>query len=170
MSAKDDFFKKVRENANSNEELRSKVKSDINAYRSAVYDLTKQIENWLHASGVEVSTTENNFRDETILTRQGCEDLSAYQIHVCGIKNGEKVAIIAPEGIYGGRGTKGWASLTIDTPYRVPRTLKFTLRLADNGTWTIRPGDDTASVYASPIREEIPLTEESFFRAIQSLA
>lgn len=170
MSAKDDFFKKVRENADSDEERRSKVKSDINTYRSAIYDLTKQIEIWLHGSGVGVSTTENNFRDETILTLQGCEDLSAYQIHVCGIKNGEKVAIIAPEGIYGGRRTKGWASLIIKIPNQIPGTLKFILRFTDENNWTIKTGEDVASMYASVIDEEIPLTEESFFRAIQSLA
>lgn len=170
MSAKDAFFKKMKENSSSKEELRSKVKTDKDFYRGAIFDLTKLFETWLHGSGVKVTTTDNNFSDETILTRQGCEDLSAYQVHVCTIENGENIAFLTPEGIYGERGAKGWASLTINTPSRAPRTLKLTLRLADNGTWTISPDDNVASVYASPIREEMPLTEEVFFQAIQSLA
>lgn len=170
MSAKDAFFKKLKENNISQEDLRAKVKTDKAFYRGAIFDLTGLIETWLTGSGVKVTTTDNNFNDETILTRQGCEDLSDYKVHVCRIENGGKVAIVAPEGIYGGRESKGWASLTIDTPNRSPRTQKFSLRLADNGTWSIRPGDAAAILYTSTIREEMPLTEESFFRAIQSLA
>ena len=170
MSAKDDFFKKVKENNSSQEERRSKVQTDKVFYRGAVFDLTELFESWLRGSGVKVTITDNDFSDETILTLQGCEDLNTYKVHVCRIENGEKIAVLAPEGIYGERGAKGWASLTINTPNSAPNTLTLTLRLDNDGVWNIGPGDNAADVYASPFEKEMQLTEESFFLAIQSLA
>lgn len=170
MSAKDVFLKKLKENSSSQEERRAKVQTDKTFYRGAIFDLAELFETWLRGSGVKITTTDNDFSDETILTHQGCEDLNTYKVHVCRIENGENIAVLAPEGIYGERGAKGWASLTINTPNRSPRIQKYTLRLADNGTWTISPGDSAADIYASPIREEMPLTEEVFFKAILSLA
>lgn len=170
MSAKDDFFKKVQENNSKQEDLRASLQARRTSFRSAMFDLTKQVDHWLHGSGVEVITTERNFHDETIITFNGCEDLSLYSAAVCKISNGTKTATIEPLGIHLRKETKGWASLTIDTPNRAPRTQRFIMRLIDDGTWTIRNDDASSSIHEPLIKQETPLTEESFFQTISSLA
>ncbi|WP_283647538.1 hypothetical protein [Hafnia paralvei] len=170
MSAKDEFFKKVQESNNTQEDLRSRVQANIMSFRAAMFDLTKQVDSWLNGSGIGVTTTEQSFRDETILMLPGCENLSSYKASFCKMQNGSKMAIIEPIGIYGGTATKGWASLAIDTPNRAPRIQKFILRLNDNGTWSIRNDDAPSSMYEPLIKPESPLTEDSFFQTISPLA
>lgn len=170
MSARDGFFKKVQENQNNQQDLLSKVRADVMSFRAAMFDLTKQVENWLNGSGVEVFTTENLFNDESISFIQGCEGLSTYKIAACRIKNGAKTAALEPVAVYGGRATKGWASLTIDTPNRAPRIQKFLLLLGEDGLWKIRNDNMPTHMNDSLIKQEYELNEESFFQAIESLA
>lgn len=170
MSAKDAFLKKVQENKSNQEDLRSIVQAHRTSFRSAMFDLTKQVDHWLHGSGVEVITAERNFHDETIITLNGCEDLSSYSVAVCTMSNGTKTATIEPLGIHLRKGTKGWASLIIDAPNRAPRTQRFIMRLIDDGTWTIRNDDVPSTIHEPLIKPETPLTEESFFQTISSLA
>jgi len=170
MSARDGFFKKVQENQDNQQNLISRVQADVMSFRAAMFELTKQVEQWLHGSGVEVATTEKLFNDESVSFIQGCEDLSTYKISSCRIKNGPKTAVIEPAAAYGGKATKGWASLTIDTPNRAPRIQKFLLRLGEDGTWTIRNDDMPSNMHDPLIKQEFALTEETFFQAIESLA
>ena len=170
MSAKEGFFRKVQENQNNKKDQLSQVKADVTFFRSAMFDLTKQIETWLDGSGVQVVTTEQHINDESISFIDGCEALSTYKIAVCTMQNGPKVAVVKPASVYGGTASKGWASLTIDTPNRAPRIQRFLLRLGEGGTWTVRNDDMPTNMHDSLDKQEYKLTEENFFQAIQPLA
>ena len=140
------------------------------SFRSAMFELTKQVEQWLHGSKLEVATAEKSFNDESVSFIQGCESLSTYKISSCRIKNGLKTAVIEPAAAYGGNATKGWASLTIDNPNRAPRIQKFLLRLGEDGTWSIRNDDMPSNMHEPLVKKEHALTEDTFFQAIDSLA
>lgn len=166
MSAKESFFKKVKENKSNQEEFANKIRSDIGSFRNKMFELTKDIDMWLHGSGVEVVISEVPFNDGTISAIPGIESLSNYKSSVCRMKNGSKTALLQPEGIYGGE-NKGWASLTIETPERHPATQRFLLRVRSDDSWVIKK--EYTKQFVSKYDEK-DLTESSFFEAIESLA
>lgn len=170
MSAKDDFFKKVQENNEAQQTHEERVKSDIQVFRSRMSSLAKQVEQWLHGSGIEVSITEKHHHDESIMCQlNNNTNLDRYTIASVSLKNQTKIATLNPVGVYGG-GARGWVSLVVDTPSRAPRLQQFLLRLdKEEDNWTIR-SDIQPVGRPGQLPQSDPLTEETFFKAIESLA
>lgn len=92
MSAKDDFTKKVQQGSINMANLENKVKSDIQNFRAALYELVKEIEEWLHNTGVKTDVTEATFTDESIDLVPEVKHLSNYKASFVTIKNGMKSA------------------------------------------------------------------------------
>jgi len=172
MSARDNFMKKAQENSASQQNLTEKVKRDTQNYRARLHDLTKQIDEWLHNTGVAVSIKETNFRDENISFLPDGESLSQYRANTLTMKHGQKTALLEPVSVYG-EDARGTVLLSIDNPNRSPRDEKFILQLDKAGLdWTIRRAvnPSTITMNSPLVLPENPLTEESFFGAIESLA
>lgn len=92
MSAKDDFTKKVQQGSINMANLENKVKSDIQNFRAPLYELVKEIEEWLHNTGVKTDVTEATFTDESIDLVPEVKYLSNYKASFVTIKNGMKSA------------------------------------------------------------------------------
>lgn len=167
MSAKDAFFQKIQDNKAAQQSQEDKVRQDIQNFRTGMVQLTQQIQQWLDGSGVEVTITDIDFQDETLITmEERIRNLSHYSNVIMKIKNNNKTAVISPLGVYGG-GAIGWASLIIDNPSQAPRQEKYILRMSDeDNTWSIRQ-DRTPM---GNMLENIQLTEDIFFQVISSLA
>jgi hypothetical protein len=166
MSAKDAFFKKVQENNEAQQSNEERVRTDVKSFRARVFSLSKDIEQWLHGSGIQVSQSEVLLNDETVSYALGNNADGRYNITQIRLQNGDKNAVLKAEGLYY-MGPTGCLSLTITNPYRAPSQTKFTLfmRVANQQEegWTIvRDGQK------SP--EGKRLTEDEFFSAIESLA
>ena len=170
MSAKDAFFKKVQENNNAQETHVERAKTDIEKFRTSMATLAQQIESWLKGSGVEVSVTEDRHHDESIGHVLGSGyNLGQYQIVSVRLKNNTKTGMIKPDAVYG-YGAAGRATLTLENPDRAPRTAKYFLILSkDDHSWSIRPENQPPAQPGQP-RQSYPLTEENFFKVIETLA
>lgn len=170
MSAKDVFLKKVQENNNSQASRIERAKEDIKTFRTRMKDLVNQVDEWLKGSGVEVTIIENEHHDSSIAIMAGdSSNLGRYPVSSIRLKNGTKTASITPIAIYG-YAAAGRATLTLENPNRAPRTVKYCLILdKDDFSWYILPENQPAARPGQP-RQRDPLTEEIFFRAIESLA
>lgn len=166
MSEKDAFFKKVQENNEAQQSNEERVRTDVNSFRARVFSLSKDIEQWLHGSGIQVSKSEVSLNDETVSYALGNNADGRYNITQVRMQNGEKNAVLKAEGLYY-VGSAGCLSLTITNPYCAPSQTKFTLfmRVANQQEegWTIiRDGQKSPQGKI--------LTEDEFFSAIESLA
>ena len=170
MSAKDVFFKKVQENNDSQASRIERAKEDIQTFRARMKTLVSQVDEWLKGSGVEVTIIENEYHDDSIGIMAGnTSNLGRYLVSSVRLKNDTKTASITPIAIYG-YGAAGRAALTLENPNRAPRTTKYFLTLnKDDLSWYIHPENQPAARPGQP-RQSDPLTEETFFRAIESLA
>lgn len=162
MSAKDNFVKQVQENNEAQQSNEERVKKDIQEFRSRVFSLAKQVEQWLHGTGVQVSIGSKRLDDETVSFALSNSTCSSYEITTVQLRNNTKSAKIEPEWLYG-FGLKGSVVLVIDTPNRSPRQQKFGLCMGPDESWIIsREGQRRG--------EGETLTEETFFMALESLA
>jgi|APAga8741243762_1050094.scaffolds.fasta_scaffold02047_10 hypothetical protein len=170
MSAKDAFFKKVQENNDSQAARIERAKEDIQTFRTRMKVLVNQVEQWLKDSGVEITIIENEHHDDSVGIMAGdSSNLRRYLINSIRLKNGTKTAAITPIAIYG-YGAAGRAALTLENPNRAPRTTKYFLTLdKDDLSWYIHPENQPAARPGQPRQRDL-LTEESFFRAIETLA
>ncbi|QJT82294.1 hypothetical protein [Kosakonia sp. MUSA4] len=165
MSAKDDFFKKVKENRNSGEEHAERVRQDITLFRSRLSELAEQITQWLQGSGIEITRTETLLNDDSVKQFPGNGTDGTYKTPQVNLKNGEKVAELKAECLYGAG--LGCVSLIITNPYRAPSKTTFKLYMniknqPEEG-WMIK-------IEHMPIHHAKLLTEEIFFGAIEALA
>ncbi|WP_033569910.1 hypothetical protein [Dickeya undicola] len=169
MSSKEDFFRKVQENKDTQHESFKKTRSDIMSFQADLHALIKQIEMWIDGSGLQVITTENTFNDNTVSILPWGKDLQKYKATSCKLKNQNRTAVIVPVGVYGDH-YKASISITIDNPNRAPREEKFILTLEDRNTWSIRR---ESLMRYSPSHKDEPsqlLDENIFFMAISGLA
>lgn len=122
MSVKDDFFKKVQENNDSQASRIERAKEDIQTFRASMAALVKQVEEWLKGSGVEVTITEDEHYDDSIGILLGSTtNLERYPVTSIRLKNNTKTGSIKPLAIYG-YGAAGRAALTLENPSRSPRS------------------------------------------------
>lgn len=166
MSAKDEFLRKVQENNEAKQSNEERVRADVNSFRTRVFSLSKDIEQWLHGSGIQVSQSEVSLNDETVSYALGNNADGRYKITQIRLQNGDKNAVLKAEGLYY-MGATGCLSLTVTNPYRAPSQAKFTLFMhvanQQEEGWTItRDGQKSL--------EGKLLTEDEFFSAIESLA
>lgn len=170
MSSKDAFFKKVQENNDSQAARIERAKEDIQTFKTRMKDLVNQVDKWLKGSGVEVTILENEHHDSSIGIMAGnTSNLGRYLVSSIRLKNDTKTASITPIAIYG-YAAAGRATLTLENPNRAPRTTKYFLTLdKEDLSWYIHPENQPAARPGQP-RQRDPLTEESFFRAIETLA
>jgi len=166
MSAKDAFFKKIQENNEAKQSNEERVRADVNSFRARVFSLAKDIDQWLHGSGIQVSQSEVLLNDDSVGFSLGNNADGRYKITQVKLQNGDKNAVLKAEGLYY-IGATGCLSLTITNPYRTPSQTKFTLfmRVANQQEegWTITK-DGQKSLQGQL------LTENEFFTAIESLA
>ncbi|TBL63852.1 hypothetical protein [Hafnia paralvei] len=162
MSAKDGFLKKVQENNEAQQSNEERVKKDIQEFRSRVFSLAKQVEQWLHGTGIQVSIGSKRLHDETVSFAMGNSAHGSYEVTTVQLQNNTKSARIEPEWLYG-LGLKGSVELVIDTPNRSPRQQKFSLCMGPNESWLISRDGQRKN-------EGETLTEETFFSSIESLA
>ncbi len=71
MSAKDIFIKKINENSEIQTSYEEQIKADILVFRKRMFELAKQVEEWLNGAGVKVETTEKTLVDQTIHIQMG---------------------------------------------------------------------------------------------------
>lgn len=172
MSAKDDFKKRVQQGSVNRENLENKVKSDIQFFRARLYELVKEIEGWLHNTGVKTDVIDAPYTDESIDSLPEVKHLSNYKASFVTINNGMKSASLVPLGVYGGD-VSGWCRLLVQKSSDVE---KFLLKLKkDDHTWTIKREVDLTTIsYLAAHRPMTPpeqeLTEDTFFQAIADIA
>ncbi|EIW9060042.1 hypothetical protein A8C15_26445, partial [Klebsiella pneumoniae] len=102
MSAKDEFRKRVQQGSINLANLENKVKSDIQNFRARLYELVKEIEEWLHNTGVKTDVIDAHYTDESIDLIPEVKHLSNYKASFVTMKNGMKSASLVPLGVYGG--------------------------------------------------------------------
>lgn len=172
MSAKDEFRKRVQQGSINMANLENKVKSDIQNFRARLYELVKEIEEWLHNTGVKTDVIDAHYTDESIDLIPEVKHLSNYKASFVTMKNGMKSASLVPLGVYGGD-AGGWCRLSVQKSSDVET---FLLKLKkDVHTWTIRREVDLSTI--SPLAPQNPmrhpekeLTEDTFFEAIKDIA
>lgn len=169
MSAKDAFFKKMQENSEAQNNRLEQAKVNVETFKTSMETLARQVESWLKGSGVEVLITEEIHHDASIGHFTGSSNLGQYLVASVRLKNNTNIGTIKPNEVYG-YGAAGRATLTLDNPSRAPRETKYLLILSkDDHTWSIRPENQPLAQPGQP-RQSDPLTEESFFKAIDTLA
>lgn len=165
MSAKDAFFKAVKNNNEMAQSNELRVKEDINEYQRKTFQLSVQIQDWLDGSNVNFQAYESQFYDESVEFSAN-STLAQYKMTNIRIDNNGKQLTLSPEGLYYFGGSKGKLVLTIDNPSRSPRQTKFSLWMqkeSNTNGWSISE-DKTNS---SDCKE---LTEEVFFQTISQIA
>ncbi len=165
MSARDSFFKKVQENQKTQQSQAKKVTDDIKLFRFGMAELTGQIKGWLTDSGVQVTITERQILDRSLknIISENPSINDIYPLTEISLVNGTKAAKFTPDGLYFSENGSS-VLLTVNNTQLSPAPKKFVLVLDNNAkAWTIRPDEHEAF-------EAALLTEETFFRAIETLA
>lgn len=162
MSARDNFLKQMQENNQAQQSNEERVKKDIHEFRSRTFSLAKQIEQWLHGTGIQVSIGNKRLNDESVSFAMGNSAHSCYEIATVQLRNNTKSAKFEPEWLYG-MGVKGRIVLVIETPNRNPRQQKLSLRMGPDESWIISREEQKRN-------EGDTLTEETFFMALENLA
>ncbi|MBS0969541.1 hypothetical protein CYR40_08505 [Chimaeribacter arupi] len=153
MTAKDDFFKKMRENVEEERTAIEAVKEDISMFQREIAFLFENIELWFQDSSVRCDRTE------TFLTA-GNAPYARYQVQELRLTNGKKTLFIVPQGLYYFGGAKGCILVSVGND-RSDRKL-FELRMQDSRA----NFENWAIIDHQKPHHVTPFNEENFFRLI----
>ncbi|MDE9545188.1 hypothetical protein [Xenorhabdus bovienii] len=158
MSAKNAFFKKVEDNAKSQQASDEAFKKDIFEFQRDTENLFQEIKSWFDGSPVKSEFT----------TMHLTEDGVVIEMQSMTLLNANKTLKITPEG-FCYLGVKGSLQVFIYNPNRAPSSTKFSLHWKDSirklDGWTITHG-----VYDNNPVERIEFNQENFFKMIESFA
>jgi len=153
MSAKEAFFKRMRENVEEEKAAVDALKEDIAAFQREIAFLFENIELWFQDSGVRCE------RKEAFLTA-GNAPYVRYQVQELCLTNGKKTLYIVPQGLYYFGGAKGCILVTIGND-RSDRKL-FELRMQDSRA----NFENWAIIDHLKPHHVTPFNEENFFKLI----
>lgn len=161
MSARERFFKKVQQNKMlpRNE---GPVEADVRAFCQQMDKLSEQIEEWLEGAGIDIILATKYLNDLSTLGTSLNSGVSRYEITTVRLQNGDRSVSIIPEQLYKPN-EKGCATLMVDVPDQPTGRQTFFLTMAPDECWFIRSEHQE-------VRRRVLLTEEVFFRTIDSLA
>lgn len=158
MSAKDDFFKKVEDNAKSKQASDDAFKKDIFEFQKDTEKLFNEIKGWFDGSSVKSQFPSARF----------VEDGVSIETKAMTLSNDNKTLKIVPEGLYY-YGVKGCLQVSIHNPNRAPSTKKFALHwkdgISDYDGWVI-----VSENYGNNPPDRIEFNQENFFRMIEAFA
>lgn len=162
MSVRERFFKKVQQKQNGTVAGDGSVGADIQAFCQRMDELAQQVQLWFEGSGIEVIIAMKHLQDLSTVGRCLNSGASRYDITSIRLQNDIRSVSIMPEQLYQ-KGNKGCMTMTVDTPDCTSNKQQFYLCMAPESGWFIRGEHQTAA-------NKIIMTEDIFFRAIESLA
>ncbi|MDN8559123.1 hypothetical protein [Citrobacter werkmanii] len=161
MSARERFFRKIQQNNNSTSAYSNVVAVDIARFCRQMDELAEQMRQWLDGSGIKVSTSTTYLSDLSTVGASLNGGAARYAITAIHIQNGERRVSIIPEQLYQGT-DKGCSTMIVNAPDLFPGRQYFYLSIAPEAGWYIRN-------FTRPATTRVLLTEEVFFRTIESL-
>ncbi|HCM9274275.1 TPA: hypothetical protein N5L20_003094 [Enterobacter kobei] len=159
MSARERFFKKVQQNSNSVLPGKTSAEAEILEFCQRMDELAQQIDQWFEGSGVEVIIATRHIHDLSTIGYSLSSGICRYDITTVRLQNGERSASIIPDQFCQGA-ERGCVTMRVEAPgiHQV-----FHLSMAAETGWFIRRENQD-------IQKRVMLTEDIFFRAIDSLA
>ncbi|UAY64420.1 hypothetical protein K9O83_12220 [Enterobacter bugandensis] len=160
MSARERFFRKVQQNSDSTPPPSHKsAEAEIRAFCQRMDALVQQINAWFEGSGIEIITATKHIHDLSTIGYSLSSGICRYDITTIRLVNGDRSASIMPEQLCRGAET-GCVTMRVDAP---GISQAFYLSMAAEEEWFIRREHQSA-------KENAVMTEDHFFRAVDSLA
>ena len=159
MSARERFFKKVQQNSNSMLPGKTSAGVEIREFCQRMDELAQQISRWFEGCGIEVIIATRHIHDMSTIGYSLSSGICRYDITTVRLNNGERSASIMPEQLCRGAET-GCVTMRVEAP---GIRQVFNLSMAPETGWYIRGEHQSAS-------ENVIMTEEGFFRAVDRLA
>lgn len=159
MSARERFFRKVQQNITRIPSGQRTAEAEIKVFRQRMDELAQQVSQWLAGSGIEVTLSTKHIHDLSTVGFSLDSGICRYDITTVLLQNGGRSVSIVPEQLCRGTET-GCVTLRINVP-GVAQV--FYLSMAPESGWFIRSKHQGG-------QDNVLLTEEVFFRAIENLA
>lgn len=159
MSARERFFKKVQQNNARQVPAEKSAQAEIQAFRRRVDELAAQIASWFDGSAIAVILTTRHIHDLSTVGYSLSSGICRYDITAIRLVNGDRRASIVPEQLCQG-GETGCMIMRVEAPGICQ---VFHLSMAPEGGWFIRREHQG-------VKENVIMTEERFFQAIDGLA
>jgi len=159
VSARERFFKKVQHNNASVPPGKNSVETEVRAFSSRMNALAQQINQWFSGSNIEVTFSTKHIHDLSTLGYSLSCGICRYDITTIRLQNGERSVTILPEQLCHGA-ERGFVTMRV-AAFGV--TQVFYLSMAPEAGWFIRREHQS-------IKENVIMTEERFFDAIDRLA
>lgn len=158
MSARERFLKKVQPGKASATCGKTSVDVDIQAFRWRMDDLAQQVSEWFAGTCITVTLGIRHIHDLSTIGYSLENGICRYDITTIRLQNGEHSVRIMPEQLCRGREI-GCVVMRVETA----DIQVFQLSLAPEKGWFIRREHQSA-------QDNVMMTEELFFRAIERLA
>lgn len=159
MSAKERFFKKIQQNNQPVPPGKTSAEAEIRAFCDRMEELIENISQWLAGSGIETVVATRHIHDLSTVGYSLSSGVCRYDIATLRLQNGDRSVSILPEQLCRGAET-GCVTMRVDASGYVQ---VFYLSMAPDVGWFIRREHQSA-------KENVLMTEERFFQAIDRLA
>lgn len=159
MSARERFFNKVQHNSASVPSGKNSVEAVVRAFRSRMNDLARQMSQWFSGSTIEVTFSTKHIHDLSTVGYSLTSGICRYDITTIRLQNGDRSVTILPEQLCH-RTETGLVTMRVEA-YGI--TQVFYLSMAPDTGWFIRRERQS-------VKENVIMTEERFFEAVDRLA
>lgn len=162
MSVRERFFKKMQQNNNRVPDSNTSAEAEIQAFCQRMDDLAQQINVWFEDSGIEVIIAKKYLHDLSTVGLSLNSGVCRYEINTIRLRNGNRSVSIIPEQLCRA-GDRGCVTMNVDAPGTASGRQTFYLCMAPDSGWFIRGAYQVS-------HHNIMMTEDAFFRAIDSIA
>lgn len=159
MSARERFFKKVQHNSASVPSGKNSVEAEVRVFCSRMNDLARQISQWFSGSTIEMTFSTKHIHDLSTVGYSLSSGICRYDITTIRLQNGDRSVTILPEQLCH-RTETGLVTMRVEA-YGI--TQVFYLSMAPDTGWFIRREHQS-------VKENVIMTEERFFEAVDRLA
>ncbi len=138
------------------------AEAEILAYRQRMDDFAQQISQWFAGSVIEVVLSTKHIHDLSTVGFSLNSGICRYDITTICLQNGDRSVSIAPEQLCRGV-ERGCVTMRVDVFSRLSVPQIFYLSMAPESGWFIRREHQG-------VKENVIMTEDLFFQAIDKLA
>lgn len=162
MSARERFLKKVQQNNTGIPPSKKTAEAEILVYRQRMDDFAQQISQWFAGTSIEVVLTTKHIHDLSTIGFSLSSGICRYDITAICLQNGNRSVSITPEQLCRGA-ERGCVIMRVDVLSCLSVPQIFYLSMAPESGWFIRREQQG-------VKENVIMTEDLFFQAIDKLA
>lgn len=152
----------MQQNNNRVPDSNTSAEAEIQAFCQRMDDLAQQINVWFEDSGIEVIIAKKYLHDLSTVGLSLNSGVCRYEINTIRLRNGNRSVSIIPEQLCRA-GDRGCVTMNVDAPGTASGRQTFYLCMAPDSGWFIRGAYQVS-------HHNIMMTEDAFFRAIDSIA